>query len=447
MQDIRGIPVSGANQAALEHSEAALLSYQTFVGDPIATIERALVDAPDFILGHLMRAGILMTAGERRTVGEARKSLAAAEALIDRANDREKGLARAIRQLVDGTWRDACTTFDAVLAEYPHDVFALQTAHLFDFYQGDALNLRNRVSRVLPQWDKSVPNYSYLLGMQAFGFEECNQYQQAEAAGRRALELERRDAWAVHAVTHVMEMTGRIDEGIAWLEDRRTDWAPDNGFAFHNFWHLALYRLDSADHAGALALYDTNVYPDAVDGYLVMVDAASLLWRLYLDNVALGDRAIELADDWERRIDEELGYYAFNDLHAVMAFCLAGRLDRARDLIERLRRVADTLRGANSAMTAEAGLPLAQAMLAFAQGDYAATIEHGLPARDRAHVFGGSHAQRDVVTLTLIEAALRGGRLALARHLIAERTVYKPASAWGWRLSERAGGRSRQHFV
>lgn len=447
MNDARGVPVSGADAAALASYEAALRSYQTFVGDPVATIEQAIARKPDFILGHLMRAGVLTTAAERRALPEARRSLQAAEALADRANDREKGLTAAMRNLVDGDWHRACAALDSVLVDHPRDVFALQTAHLFDFYRGDALNLRNRVARVLPDWDSSVPNYSYLLGMQAFGLEECNQYPEAEAAGRRALELERCDAWAVHAVTHVMEMTGRIDEGIAWLESRRSDWAPDNGFAFHNFWHLALYRLDAADYDAALQLYDNDIYPNALDVCLVMVDATALLWRLYLEGAALSDRPNVLAEVWASRVDEEGGYYAFNDLHAVMAFCLAGRFDRARDLIDHLAGLALAPRGTNGAMNAEVGLPLARAMCAFAEGDYAGTIATALPVRDRAYSFGGSHAQRDVVTLTLIEAALRSGQRSLARHLIAERTIQKPASAWGWRLFDRANGRSRQHIV
>ena len=101
MDDVRGVPVSGADDAALASFEAALLSYQTFVGDPVATIEPALERTPDFVLGHLLRAGVLMTASERRALPEARKSLEAAEALAGRANDREKGLAAAIRNLVD----------------------------------------------------------------------------------------------------------------------------------------------------------------------------------------------------------------------------------------------------------------------------------------------------------------------------------------------------------
>src|SRR5262245_32103825 len=200
MNDIRGMPVSCSDSTPLEGFERALRSYQNYVGDPIATIDTVLAEHPDFVLGHVFRSAVLMTAGERRVVAEADRSLRSAESLTGTANDREKGLMRATRQLVNGDWHAACSGYDAVLTEYPRDSLALQTAHLFDFYRGDALNLRNRVARVLPHWDKSVPGYSYLLGMHAFGLEECNQYADAETSGRRALELEPRDGWAVHAV-------------------------------------------------------------------------------------------------------------------------------------------------------------------------------------------------------------------------------------------------------
>jgi tetratricopeptide (TPR) repeat protein len=437
MNDARGTPVSCSSSAALDGFESALRSYQNYIGDPVATIDTVLSEHPEFVLGHLFRAAVLMTAGERRLVPEARRSLVTGEALRGSANDREKGLMQAIRQLADGQWERACSSLDAVLVDHPRDIFALQTAHLFDFYRGDAPNLRNRVARVLPHWSRDVPGYSYLLGMHAFGLEECNQYADAESAGRQALELEPRDAWAVHAVTHVMEMTGRIDEGIAWLNDRRGDWAPGNGFAFHNFWHLALFRLDQQRYDAALELYDSSIYASPNDTCVVLVDATSLLWRLYLEGVSLGSRADELASVWRRRSREERGYYAFNDVHATMAFCLAGELDAARELVRHLEGVAHERRGSNGGMTADVGLPLAQAMLAFAEGDDTTTIERAMPIRDRAYTFGGSHAQRDVITLTLIEASLRAGRRSLARHLIAERTVQKPESAWGWRLLAR----------
>jgi hypothetical protein len=61
-----------------------------------------------------------------------------------------------------------------------------------------------------------------------------------------------------------------------------------------------------------------------------------------------------------------------------------------------------------------------------------------LPLRPIANRFGGSHAQRDALSLTLIEAALRAGRSRLARELAAERTELKPSSPFNWQLTARS---------
>lgn len=437
-RDARDVTVSCNNRKALDLYETALIQYHSYVGDPIAAIDQALAEAPDFVLGHAFRAGVLMVFGEQRFVPEARASVAAAEALAGRANDRERGLTRAARHLVDGDWDAACRAYDRVLADHPHDAFAIQTAHLMDFYRGDALNLRNRISRVLPHWSASVPHYSYLLGMHAFGLEECNQYADAEATGRKALALQPRDGWAVHAVVHVMEMQGRIDEGIDWLESREADWAPDNGFAFHNWWHLALFNLDRQRHDRVLALYDQRIFPEPAEFSLQLVDATAMLWRLYLLGVDTGERFQAVADQWEKKLDVERGYYAFNDVHALLAFLGAGRASAVRQVLQDLEASARGTGGINVMMAREVGVPLGRGFQAFAQGRYEEAIDLIEPVRDTANRFGGSHAQRDLITLTLIEAAIRAGQVNLARHYLAERLVHKPASALGWRLLARA---------
>ena len=66
-----------------------------------------------------------------------------------------------------------------------------------------------------------------------------------------------------------------------------------------------------------------------------------------------------------------------------------------------------------------------------------------MAVRDMASRFGGSHAQRDVLTLTLIEAARRSGQQVLAAHVANERLVHKPGSAWGRRIAERIAGSSK----
>jgi tetratricopeptide (TPR) repeat protein len=438
MKDSRGIPVTGADAAALASYEKALAQFQSYVGDPIATIDEALRSAPAFVSGHLLKALVLYTLAERRFVPMVTDALAAARQHEAAANERERGLMAATQLLIDGRWHSASAAIDRVLMSYPRDALALQVGHLMDFFRGDALNLRNRISRVLPHWDASVPGYSYVLGMHAFGLEEMNQYPDAESTALRALAIQPRDGWAVHAAVHVMEMQGRIDEGIAFLSSRERDWAPDNGFAFHNFWHLALFHMDGARYDRALELFDRHVHPEPASYLLSLIDSTALLWRLQLEGVHVGERFENVADDWQARLEGEAGFYAFNDAHAAMAFAATGRDTTASELLARMRLVA-AQEGVNATMTREVGLPLAEGFGEFARGRYAECIALIEPVRDQAHRFGGSHAQRDLITLTIVEAALRSGDARRARHYAAERLTHKPASQWGARLWSRAG--------
>jgi len=436
--DTRDLPVSCSQPEALNLYEKALTQFQSYIGDPIATIEEALRLSPDFALGHVFRSVALMTMSEQRFLSQARSSVDAARALLPSSNPRERMLTAAAAKLVEGDWDAACVGFDNVLVDYPRDAFAIQSAHLMDFFRGDSRNLRSRITRVLPHWSAEVPGYSYILGMHAFGLEECNQYAEAEETGRRALALEPKDAWAIHAVTHVMEMQGRTDEGVHWLESRKNDWAVNNNFAFHNWWHLALFYLDRGKCANAIAVYDYQIHSAPPDYVLQLLDATALLWRLYLERVELQERAARIADNWAERFETERGFYAFNDLHAMMAFVMAGREGEADQLIADMEWTVTNGKGSNVMMTRDVGLPLCRAMRAFGQGRYSSVVSLIEPVRDIAYRFGGSHAQRDVLTLTLIEAAIRSGQCRRAQHYIAERTMTRPGGQWGMRLMQKA---------
>src|SRR3546814_3987684 len=123
-----------------------------------------------------------------------------------------------------------------------------------------------------------MPGYSYVLGMLAFGLEECGDYGRAEETARHALALEPHDGWARHAVAHVMEMQARQAEAIAFMEGSADRWGrPGNAFAFHNWWHTALYHMDQGDTGRALAIYDTGVRPVPSQLQLEMVDAVAFL--------------------------------------------------------------------------------------------------------------------------------------------------------------------------
>ena len=434
--DAYGLATSSANAKCVELYQAALHQLQSYLGDPVATIDEALAEDPDFVLGHIFRAEAYIGAWEASVLQEIEKSLRRLDELDNQANERERAHTHAIRAWAEGDWNGMRARLERLSAEYPRDVLALQIGHLTDFYHGDRDNLRNRIARSLPSLTAADPGYGFFLGMYAFGLEECGEYARAEETARQAIAHEPDDCWAHHAIAHVMEMQARQAEGIAWMEGSQAHWAQaDNGFAFHNWWHTALYNLDQDHIERAIEIYDTCIHPEPVDMQLEMLDAAALLWRLFLRGIDVGDRWSELATTFEKVAGA--GFYVFNDMHAVMAYVGAGRDAAAAKLLAEVERQVEA-DGTNAFMTREVGLPVVRAFVAFGRAAYDETVALLLPVRNRAYVFGGSHAQRDVIHRTLIEAALRGNEAALATALTRERTALKPHWPFSWSLRRRA---------
>ena len=434
--DSRGVEVSTDDRHLIDELEAAHEDSLSFRGDPVARIGAVLDAHPDFVMGHCFKAGLLTQAMETRIYDDMLASVEAAEALADKANDRERGHMTALRAWVDGGFHEAVEHWEAVLVEHPHDLLALQLAHLSDVLLGDTVNQRDRVARVLPTWDEGMPGYGYVLGFYSFGLEECRDFAQAEEAGRRAVAMNPKDAYAIHAVAHIMEMQGRQQGGIVWMNSRVDDWAPGN-FSNHLWWHLSLYHLDLGQFDRVLEIYDNQLRSGGAKGdKYEELDATALLWRLKLLDVDVGDRWRELAERWEPAATDTL--YAFNDVHAMMTFVSDDRADAAERVLTATERYVNQATDANVAMTRIIGLPFCRALQTFAKGDYESTVDQLLPIRYRTHRLGGSHAQRDIIALTLLEAALRSGRFKLARALAAERTAVKPTSPQNWKFMARA---------
>lgn len=130
----------------------------------------------------------------------------------------------------------------------------------------------------------------------------------------------------------------------------------------------------------------------------------SLLWQLSLLDHDVGDRWNGLSEKWQTRIGD--AYYAFNDVNVMMAFVGAGDSGAQKRQIETVKR-AGSGTGTNAMMSREIGVPACEGLVAYGHGDYRQAIELLLPLRARANRFGGSHAQRDMFSWTLTEAAIR----------------------------------------
>jgi hypothetical protein len=442
LRDAQGNAVSTASHEALAFAEKALWRMMSFYGTPADDLDAAVAADPAWLLPRVMQAGFPLGLTEPSLVADARAALAQAELLAANANERERAHLAAVALIAQGDWSSAGAGWEAILLAHPRDALALQWALLFDFYRGDARSLRERVARVLPEWNENDALHPYVLGLHAFGLEESNLYAEAEAAGRRALAGAAQVPWAIHAVAHVMEMQARHEEGAQWMARWRPHWGEGNGFAGHLGWHEALFALETLDHAAALAPFDRYLNPQATEITLQRVDAASLLWRLQLQGADVGDRWKFLLAGWP--LDAaNAGLSAFNDVHALLALVGAGEIGRAAAWTQATLAAAEKQKGWNHEVMRDVGAALMRGLVAFAAGRFDAAAEAIHRVRPISARLGGSHAQRDVIDQTLLAAAARGSGKTAGRALLNERIVARsrtPLTEWWARALDMGSG-------
>lgn len=425
--DCRGVEFTAKEPRAMAAFDATIEGYLGLAADTGPRLKAVFEADPDMPMAHVLKGYFFMLMASAPLKARAAKASAEADARMDAATPRERRHAAALAAWVRGRHGEAVRSWESILAEHPRDVLALRLSHHGHFYKGDSANLRAGVERALPAWDASVPGFGFVKGMHAFGLEETGAYDAAVAAGKDALALQSKDPWAIHAVAHVHEMAGRAKEGLDWIAANEPGWTGCNNFRYHVWWHRALMLLARGDTAAVLALYDRDLWDETSDEYLDLCNDAALLLRLELHGVDVGDRWRALGEKCRSRTNDRM--LAFVDAHFALALAAAKRSEAA-EMLDGLAAYAETDEEDNAAVTRAVGLDLARAMAAYKEGAYGRTVDLLAPVMKDMIRVGGSHAQRDLFTMVLLDAALRAGRVDLARALADERLSRKPGDAW-----------------
>ena len=404
-----------------------VLSHAASTGPDLNAVIAA---APDFALAQAIRGISCMLLGRSEMVRVAHDALAAAKAAAARGapTDREMAYVHALDDWLRGSPSAAARRMQGVMATYPRDALAMKMVQAIHFVMGRAAEMRASVESVLPHWDDH-PARGYLLGCHAFALEETGDCVGAERAGKLGIELAPQDAWGLHAVAHVYDMTARAAEGLEWLNGRESSWAHCNNFRFHVWWHRALMYLDLGQYDAALHLYDAEVRAERTDDYRDISNAASLLSRLELEGVTVGARWDELADLSENRATD--GCLAFADLHYLLSL-IGGDRDTAAVRLVAGMAAARPTESESKKIISHPGLKTAQGLQAFAAGEYSVAWLHLQHAQADLCQIGGSHAQRDVFARITIEAALRGGYVDAAESMLRLRTKQRDGKVDGY---------------
>lgn len=441
-QDVRGLDVTAASEAAVQAFDHVIDGYIGYRADMPRRMEALFALDPDCGMAHVLRGYFTMMGFKQAALPAARQASEDAWRLTVDGTARERAHATALAAWVDGEPDRAVEVWDQILLDHPHDLLAFRLAHFINFWLGRTDAMLTSVLAVEKHWSEAEAGYASLLGCRCFAHEENGYYTEAEAAGRAAIRLDPTDLWAAHGVAHVLEMQGRRGEGIAWIEGLRPNWEGGNNLRHHLSWHAAMYHLERGDTAQVLALYDTGfrdlaspLVQAVPDLYIDVQNAASMLFRLGRHGVDVGARWDELADKAEARIGDCLS--GFTLPHWMMALAATEREAAAGRMLAAMREFAQgpTLL---ARLTADVALPVTEAVLAHYQGRHAQAVALMRPVLGEMYRLGGSHAQQDVLEQVFLDAALQAGLTEDARTMlerVAGRHPVPPARRRGYAMA------------
>jgi len=265
---------------------------------------------------------------------------------------------------------------------------------------------------------------AYMHGMTAFAQEQCHLLYDAEKSARRALELEEKEPWAQHALAHIMLTQGRTGEGIEFMERVASTWTDLNSFMYtHNWWHLAVFHISRGDYQAALAIYDDHVWGILKDYSQDQIGAVSLLLRLELVGVDVGNRWEDVAGYLKVRVDDHV--QPFLTMQYLYGLARA-RAPEADELLRSLGDFAPQSPEFQRAAWTEVCLPACVGLAAHARGDHGAAVEALGRAIPRLVEIGGSHAQRDLFDLVFLDSLIQTGRFVTAQGLLEQRRGFDP---------------------
>ncbi|WP_186053593.1 tetratricopeptide repeat protein [Burkholderia gladioli] len=414
--------------ATLERWNRAIRDYFTFRGNPVGDA-LALSNDAAFVMGDVFALSMLLFDGEPKTSPRIAPRLRRLAERFPDATEQEQGHIRAVQACAEGEITRATEHWQAVLEREPGDLLAMKLAHEAHFLVGDAGRMLDSMRRAMRDWRPDQPGYGFVLGQYAFALEENGHYAAAEGPALLALERERDDCWALHALIHVHEMQNRHDACLALLDALKPRWSEQPLLLAHIWWHLALRYVAARRYDEALAIHDAHLASVDAASAFRLTDGTSLLWRLELAGQDVGERWQLLADKWLGHAERHGN--GFLDVHIAMAFAGARRTDELRRFLDGFDQPA--LAGGASELDQirrQVTAPVCAALAAYGDGDDAAACEMLGAVLPALHRIGGSNAQRDLFKRTLAASQLRAGKLAECRRFLLKCLDEAPNTTW-----------------
>ena len=402
-RDGQGLELSNAGAEAVAALDFVREEWLAF-GNRLAEFVAAADKEEKCLMLPLIAANLVLSMNSAEGFETAKRYVARAKAMSSGANARELAWLAATEAWIAGEIPAAQKIFEDVIGQWPRDLLAAKIGQLHAFGQGDAEGILRIGERIVP----ANGDNHYVWAMYAFGLEECNRLDEAKAAARKAIAMDRRDPWAHHAIAHCLEARGRMQEGVAFLEEMSDTWEDCNSFMYtHLWWHLALFQIDLDRTDEALELYDRRVWGVWKEFSEDQINAISLLARLELRGVDVGERWADVAIYLKPRLHEH--FSPFLDLQYLYGLARAGDGSAVTEMLASLEDRAERAKPFEREAWADGAVPMAHGLAAHARGDFAEAAQ--LLGRAMPHLkpIGGSIAQRALFGAIHLDALVRAG--------------------------------------
>ena len=337
-------------------------------------------------------------------------------------NEREANYLNITEAFYKNDFYKAIAIAENCLLNYPRDLHLLGLLQFFYLVAGQYFNAARFVNscRVCEPY---YENNADFLAIYCFACELSENYDKAKSIAEKGLVIREDHPMIHHALMHCYTMLGEVDVGIKYISQFAKGWQNGNIVAeSHNPWHLALLRMMAGQHDSALAMFDNVIWVEHKKPFVTAhVDAVSLLWRADLLDLRLGDRWQDVADYAEKNSTDCV--VPFDSMHTIYALARAQRDEAVAHTLDVTAQYAHQQQGMAQEVWQTNGLPVLQATVAFARGEYGKVCQLLEPIiYHTAFCIGGSDAQVGVLMQAYLASLIKTKQYRAAKHFFTYRT-------------------------
>ncbi|MDF1653672.1 MAG: hypothetical protein P1U34_01050 [Coxiellaceae bacterium] len=421
MKDKFGLETS-INNADAMHFLNTYFTELTGFGGGADVIIKAADEFPDTLLIQICAAQFYLYGQTGDSYQAALKYIEQSRQLKDRGSTEREVIYLTITEaFYKNDFYTAIAIAENCLLNYPQDLHLLGLLQFFYLVAGQYFNASRFVNscRVCEPYYQNDADF---LAFYSFACELDEDYDKAKSIAEKGLLVREDHPMLHHALMHCYTMLGEVESGIKTISRFAGSWQNGNVVAeSHNPWHLAVLRMMAGQHDGALALYDNVIWVEHKKPLVVtQVDAVSLLWRADLIDLPLGDRWQDLADYTEKNGNDCV--VPFDSMHTIYALARAQRDEAVTHLLEVSSQYASQQQSMAQEVWQTNGLPVLQATVAFARGEYKKVCQLLQPIIfHTAFCIGGSDAQVGVLMQTYLASLIKTKQYRMAKRFFTYR--------------------------